>query len=618
MPKNAAPAVQSPTVTNPILKELPAPKFELVGLHVIELNPENPARREDDSADMVELQASIQQHGIVQPVCLRELGKFPQSYRLVFGERRLRAARALGLSEIPALIYGPEAMSDERALEVALVENVQRKDPSPHDECRAYALLRDKYRRTLEDIAAHVGRSLAHVHRRLLLSNLSDAALVLVDRGLILAGAAEHFGRIENQEQQREALVWAMTSQGVKEAARLLDRLDVTPNVDLDKAWTGEPITAAMARAAVEFCGRDLSRAPWDIGATCEIAGARPNACMGCPQRTGAQAFLFAGAGKGDVDRCLDPKCWDAKLAAHRSVAIAQAKEDGATVLGRKECRALFGDGTTLLDSRFVDLDSPCELPGPAGSWRVRCRKALEGLEIFVAQDGAGMLHHLVERSALLRACKVAGIIKPEKPVVRDGDDAREANEKAALERARTLAGAVMVRLLGKVSALPLHTEEENSTWELLTRALLVRAPVRVLRDMALRHVGPEGTAEQALAKIRDAMSASITPNPETRAKALRGFAIELAALSAPQFFTDGLDVDDSRAVVDGVDEHGIPLSLAFAAEVFGISVQKLSDKAAAVRRGGKGKAKGKKPAKAKKKKERGKAPAKEERGTAE
>jgi ParB family chromosome partitioning protein len=123
----------------------------LVAVDLIKQNPWQP-RRTLDPLKMEELARSVRLRGILQPLLLRKVN---DTFELVAGERRLRAAQSVGLKEVPAIIV---AFDDKESLEVALVENIQREDLNPIDEARAYQVLAQEFGRTHDEIASQVGK----------------------------------------------------------------------------------------------------------------------------------------------------------------------------------------------------------------------------------------------------------------------------------------------------------------------------------------------------------------------------------------------------------------------------------------------------------------------------
>ena len=119
----------------------------------VECNANQPRKRFDDEA-LDELADSIREHGILQPLTVRRLST--GYYQIIAGERRWRAARLAGLSEVPAIVIEAD---DRKASELALIENLQREDLDPIEEAEGYRKLMDSYQLTQEDVAARVGKS---------------------------------------------------------------------------------------------------------------------------------------------------------------------------------------------------------------------------------------------------------------------------------------------------------------------------------------------------------------------------------------------------------------------------------------------------------------------------
>ena len=139
-------------------------------------------RQHFDEAAIAEMVASIREQGIVQPLLVRQLG---DSYELVAGERRLRAARAAGLESVPVVV---REMSDREALEIALVENLQREDISPLEEAAAYKRLVAEFDLTQDEVAKRVGKSRPAVANTIRLLDLPEAVLDLLRAGRLSAG----------------------------------------------------------------------------------------------------------------------------------------------------------------------------------------------------------------------------------------------------------------------------------------------------------------------------------------------------------------------------------------------------------------------------------------------
>ncbi|MCX7817789.1 MAG: ParB/RepB/Spo0J family partition protein [Kiritimatiellae bacterium] len=142
-------------------------------------------RREFSPAQMDELAASIRAHGVLQPLLVRPAG---EGYELIAGERRYRAAVAAGLSEVPVRVM---EVSDVEALELALIENLQREDLDPIEEAEGYRALGERFQLTQEQIAVRVGRSRAAVANALRLLTLPEGVREMLRSGALSVGHAK-------------------------------------------------------------------------------------------------------------------------------------------------------------------------------------------------------------------------------------------------------------------------------------------------------------------------------------------------------------------------------------------------------------------------------------------
>ena len=173
------------------LKKLP--------LHKIEPNPDQP-RRDFDPEELEELAESIRNHGVIQPLTVREM---PNGYyQIIAGERRWRASRLAGLEEIPAVIIEAD---DKKAMELALIENLQRSDLNPVEEANGYDSLIREYGLTQEEAAARVGKSRPAVANALRLLSLCEGVLDKVRSGELTAGHARAILQLKSEKKQLEA-----------------------------------------------------------------------------------------------------------------------------------------------------------------------------------------------------------------------------------------------------------------------------------------------------------------------------------------------------------------------------------------------------------------------------
>ncbi len=173
--------------------------YQLLPIHKVEPNPEQP-RRDFDEEELQALADSISIHGVVQPLTVRELAS--GYYQIIAGERRWRAARQAGLSEIPAVIMEAD---DKKAMELALIENLQRQDLNPVEEALGYQSLMADYGMTQEETANRGGKSRPTVANALRLLSLCPAVLERLRRGELTAGHARAVLTLKTEKQQQEA-----------------------------------------------------------------------------------------------------------------------------------------------------------------------------------------------------------------------------------------------------------------------------------------------------------------------------------------------------------------------------------------------------------------------------
>lgn len=161
-----------------------------VPIEFVAANPNNP-RRSFGADELEDLTRSVREKGIVQPILVRPQPGLPleeNRYEIIAGERRWRAAQQAGLHEIPVLI---QIVNDKEALELAIVENVQRADLNPIEEANGYQQLLDGFDYTQQDLASVIGKSRSHVANTLRLLKLPEKVQTLLQEGALTAGHAK-------------------------------------------------------------------------------------------------------------------------------------------------------------------------------------------------------------------------------------------------------------------------------------------------------------------------------------------------------------------------------------------------------------------------------------------
>ena len=173
--------------------------YQSLPIYKVEPNPDQP-RKEFDPEELENLAESIRVHGLIQPLTVREM---PTGYyQIIAGERRWRAARLAKLSEVPVVVIDAD---DRKAMELALIENLQRQDLNPVEEALGYKTLMEDYGLTQEEAAARVGKSRPAVTNALRLLGLNPEVLELVRTGSLTAGHARAIAGLKSEKKQLEA-----------------------------------------------------------------------------------------------------------------------------------------------------------------------------------------------------------------------------------------------------------------------------------------------------------------------------------------------------------------------------------------------------------------------------
>ena len=196
---------------------------EVVNLRIsqIEPNRKQPRRAFDEDA-LAELAESIREHGVLQPLLVRPM--LHGGYQIVAGERRYRASRLAGLTEVPVIV---RELTDSETMQLALIENLQREDLSPLEEAAGYKTLADEYGFSQDDIAKTVGKSRSAVANAIRLLSLPDEVKPYVESGKLSAGHARALLAIDDKDKiAPTADRIAASGMSVRETEALVKRLN--------------------------------------------------------------------------------------------------------------------------------------------------------------------------------------------------------------------------------------------------------------------------------------------------------------------------------------------------------------------------------------------------------
>lgn len=244
-----------------------------IPLREIEPNPKQPRRVFEDGA-LADLAESIRQNGVITPITLRKTG---ETYQIIAGERRWRAARLAGLTEIPALVL---EVDEQTAYALAMIENLQREDLNPIEEAEGYQALMESCGMTQEQAAARMGRSRPAIANALRLLALPKKVQKLVEEGSLSAGHARALLALDSPAKMEKAAKLVLERQlNVRQTEQLVKNLDreapekktadiYVRQLERDmSATTGHKVTIAhgakKGRLTVEYYGNE------DLEAVC-------------------------------------------------------------------------------------------------------------------------------------------------------------------------------------------------------------------------------------------------------------------------------------------------------------------------------------------------------------
>ena len=218
----------------------------------VESNSSQPRKYFDDAA-LAELADSIRQHGIIQPLTVRKLAS--GYYQIIAGERRWRAARLAGLSEVPVTVIEAD---DRTAAELAMIENLQREDLNPIEEAAGYRVLIQQYHMTQEEAANRVGKSRSAVANVLRLLDLAPAVQKLVENSLLSAGHARALVPLTPSQQVQAANSIINSGLSVRQAELLAKRLGAERKPEKKKIADEVDYTAEAQKELSSHLGRGV------------------------------------------------------------------------------------------------------------------------------------------------------------------------------------------------------------------------------------------------------------------------------------------------------------------------------------------------------------------------
>ncbi|SDC11913.1 ParB/RepB/Spo0J family partition protein [Acinetobacter boissieri] len=197
-------------------------QLKLVDVNLLQRGEYQPRRtiREDE---LVDLSASIKKHGVMQPIVVRPVEGQEQPYEIIAGERRWRAAKMAGLTEIPAIVRN---LNNQVAIALALIENIQRQDLNPIDQALALQRFHDEFGLSHQEIADTVGKARTTISNLLRLLTLQDSVKDLMQEGVLDMGHARAILTLKASEQERVAQVVVEKSLSVRQTEQFVRELN--------------------------------------------------------------------------------------------------------------------------------------------------------------------------------------------------------------------------------------------------------------------------------------------------------------------------------------------------------------------------------------------------------
>lgn len=354
-------------------------EFRIIPLAEIEVSELNP-RKQITQASLKELASSIREHGVLQPILVQEIadaGKGEARYRIIAGERRFRAAKEAGISEIPATV---RVFDEAQVFSVQLVENLQREDVHPLDEALGFERMKEGLQLSIKDLAQKLGKDARYIARRLALTQLiPEAKRDFRQEKITLAHALEICRLAPEIQAEALAACYETTSVFNQET----NSLEFVPNKELParhvrylQEWITQNVHLNLSRAPFQLDDPNLR----EDGLT----------CLECPERSGHNRALFADI--KDADTCLNRNCFQGKLerfvqlkkaalesrlgkaVVYLSVYYGRGTDDGS-VLSRDQyhllekradrCeyaeQAIYGDGNAIGQIKWICREPGCK-----------------------------------------------------------------------------------------------------------------------------------------------------------------------------------------------------------------------------------------------------------------
>lgn len=489
----------------------------LAKIHASEINP----RQTFDDLSDLDSMATV---GLIHPLRVRPSAKKHGDFEIVCGERRYRKAKALKWTEIRCEV---QSLTDHQAREIAIIENLSRKDVPPLEEAQAFETLMKELAVPAEEIGKRIGKSKLYVLERVKLLGLCIEARTALARDDLRLGAAFWLCRLVSHDEQRAVL--PAIARGMK-GPNAYDR-------PLD-----EPASIGHAKELVLRRLRNLGDAPFDIADAQLVAVA--GACGTCPKRTGAAPDLFGAVKKGD-DSCTDAACWQSKVNAHNAKKLEAVKAKGLPILEAKAGKPSIwrksynGEYELVKGADVVDVDAT---EYHQDIYRnVKWADVFKGreVEIKTAIDDGGKEHQVVSRRKALE------VLKEYSKEKKKAESERSPAGKAAKAKAKMPSIADRIRDAKKTAVLEaLYEAAKKKPWAFLHELCLSKTG-----DGPYGHLAGDVVAKRRGLKNADDVEVLIEKTKDTAT--LVGILAELTFAATPGY----VDPDAIGVDIEAVEE---------------------------------------------------------------
>ncbi|WP_312487812.1 ParB/RepB/Spo0J family partition protein [Massilia timonae] len=406
--------------------------FNLIDIRISKTN-----RKRFDLVKLNELAASINAKGVAQPILLRPVEPTPdepQKYEIVAGERRFRASIIAGLSIIPALL---RTLTDVEALELQILENLQRDDPHPLEEAEGYERLMLERNYDVDQLAYRVSRSRSYVYGRLKLCALTTSVREQFLEDKFSAATALLIARIPNPSLQVKA-------------AMEVSQAD----------WQGNPMSYRSQRDLLRRRFMlDLKNAVFAVKDAALLADI--GSCVECPKRSGNQEEAFESENHANL--CTDPDCFAEKTAAHSKKAKQKAEDRGHSVISGEAAKKIMPNSYGNLKDGYSDVDREFYVSGSGStSYRKILGKQTPKGVLLESPFEPGKLITIAKTDELEDlVTQVAGSGKTEaSAAAKQKAQEKQKEQAAALEKRYRRELFVSIRDAGRIEDTPINEQE--------------------------------------------------------------------------------------------------------------------------------------------------------------